>query len=115
QLAQSRYTDSDVRRLNRISWGLLRAYSRARGRRIPRARSRRRDRRDRTRGSHVAALPGRRNPSAYGARYAVRDLAGIGWRRGLVLTALADPPFALLQTGGFVFAPGALNIPAAVA
>jgi len=50
-------------------------------------------------------------------RHGMRDLAGVGWRRGLVLTALAGPPFALLQTGGFVFAPlahGAVIMPAVV-
>jgi drug/metabolite transporter (DMT)-like permease len=50
-------------------------------------------------------------------RYGIRDLAGVGWRRGLVLAVLAGPPFALLQTGGFVFAPlahGAIIMPAAV-
>lgn len=34
-----------------------------------------------------------------------RTLAGIGWRRAIILTALAGPPFILLSTGGYVFAP----------
>jgi hypothetical protein len=45
-------------------------------------------------------------------RHCMRDLAGVGWRRGL-----AGPPFALLQTGGFVFAPlahGVVIMPAVV-
>ena len=32
-------------------------------------------------------------------------LAGIGWRRAIVLTLLAGPPFILLGTAGYVFAP----------
>ncbi len=32
-------------------------------------------------------------------------LAGIGWRRAIVLTLLAGPPFILLATAGYVFAP----------
>jgi drug/metabolite transporter (DMT)-like permease len=50
-------------------------------------------------------------------RFGVRDLAGIGWRRGLVLTALGGAPFALLQTGGYGFAPlahGAVIAPSTV-
>ena len=50
-------------------------------------------------------------------RHGIGDLGGVGWRRGLVLTALTGPPFALLQTGGFVFAPlahGAVIMPAVV-
>jgi drug/metabolite transporter (DMT)-like permease len=45
------------------------------------------------------------------------DLAGIGWRRGLVLTALGGPAFALMQMGGYAFAPlahGAVIHPASV-
>src|SRR5260370_9778104 len=38
-------------------------------------------------------------------RHGMRDLAGVGWRRGLVLTALAGPPSPLRQPGGFVFPP----------
>ena len=34
-----------------------------------------------------------------------RTLAGIGWRRSIVLTILAGPPFILLGTGAYVFAP----------
>lgn len=34
-----------------------------------------------------------------------RGLAGIGWRRAIILTVLAGPPFILLGTGGYVFAP----------
>jgi drug/metabolite transporter (DMT)-like permease len=50
-------------------------------------------------------------------RFGTRDLAGIGWRRGLVLTALGGAPFALLQTGGYGFAPlahGAVIAPSTV-
>ncbi len=32
-------------------------------------------------------------------------LAGIGWRRAIVLTLLAGPPFILLGTAGYAFAP----------
>jgi drug/metabolite transporter (DMT)-like permease len=45
------------------------------------------------------------------------DLAGIGWRRAVVLTLLAGPGFALMQTGGYAFAPlahGAVIHPASV-
>ena len=45
------------------------------------------------------------------------DLAGIGWRRGIVLTMLGGAPFALMQTGGYTFAPlahGAIIAPATV-
>jgi drug/metabolite transporter (DMT)-like permease len=38
-------------------------------------------------------------------RWGWRDLAGIGWRRGLVLTLLAGPGFALLFMTGFSLAP----------
>ena len=50
-------------------------------------------------------------------RFGVRDLAGIGWRRGLILTALGGALFALLQTGGYGFAPlahGAVIAPSTV-
>jgi drug/metabolite transporter (DMT)-like permease len=50
-------------------------------------------------------------------RYGVADLAGIGWRRGLILTALGGAFFALLQTGGYGFAPlahGAVIAPSTV-
>ena len=33
------------------------------------------------------------------------SLAGIGWRRAAILTALAGPGFALMQMGGYAFAP----------
>lgn len=35
----------------------------------------------------------------------VSSLAGIGWRRGIILALLSGPPFALLNTGGFSLAP----------
>ena len=38
-------------------------------------------------------------------RHDPRTLAGIGWRRATVLTMLAGPPFILLSTGGYLFAP----------
>lgn len=44
-------------------------------------------------------------------------LAGIGWRRGAILTLLAGPAFALMQLGGYAFAPlahGAVIHPASV-
>jgi drug/metabolite transporter (DMT)-like permease len=50
-------------------------------------------------------------------RYGVRDFAGIGLRRSLVLALLGGAPFALLQTGGYAFAPlahGAVIAPATV-
>lgn len=50
-------------------------------------------------------------------RYGVRDFAGIGLRRALVLTVLGGAPFALLQTGGYSFAPlahGAVIAPSTV-
>ncbi|WP_422001688.1 DMT family transporter [Reyranella sp.] len=50
-------------------------------------------------------------------RFGVRDLAGIGWRRSLVLTVLGGAPFALLQTGGYGYAPlahGAVIAPSTV-
>lgn len=50
-------------------------------------------------------------------RFGVRNLAGIGWRRAVVLTLLGGAPFALLQTGGYGFAPlahGAVIAPATV-
>ena len=45
------------------------------------------------------------------------DLAGIGWRRGIVLSICGGVPFALLQTGGYAFAPlahGAVIAPSTV-
>ncbi len=44
-------------------------------------------------------------------------LAGVGWRRALLLTMLAGPGFALMQMGGYAFAPlahGAVIHPASV-
>lgn len=44
-----------------------------------------------------------------------RDLAGIGWRRGLVLAAVSGPVFSLLMMSGFAHAPlahGAVIAPA---
>ncbi len=38
-------------------------------------------------------------------RYGVRGFAGIGLRRGLILTLFAGPPFALLMIWGLSFAP----------
>lgn len=48
-------------------------------------------------------------------RWGWRDLAGIGWKRGLVLTLLAGPGFSLLFMTGFSLAPlahGAVIAPA---
>ena len=50
-------------------------------------------------------------------RFGPLGLAGIGWRRGLVLTALGGALFALLQTGGYGLAPlahGAVIAPSTV-
>jgi len=50
-------------------------------------------------------------------RWGLPSLAGIGWRRGVVLLVTGGPLFALLQTGGYAFAPlahGAVIAPAAV-
>jgi drug/metabolite transporter (DMT)-like permease len=50
-------------------------------------------------------------------RFGLFDFAGIGWRRSLLLTVLGGAPFALLQTGGYGFAPlahGAVIAPATV-
>lgn len=47
-----------------------------------------------------------------------RGLAGVGWRRGIILTLLAGPPFILLGTGGYLFAPlshGAVIQPSTIA
>jgi drug/metabolite transporter (DMT)-like permease len=47
--------------------------------------------------------------------WGLRDLAGIGWQRGLVLTLLAGPGFSLLFMTGFALAPlahGAVIAPA---
>ena len=48
-------------------------------------------------------------------RWGWRDLAGIGWRRGLLLAVLAGPGFSLLFMTGFTLAPlthGAVIAPA---
>ena len=48
-------------------------------------------------------------------RWGVRDMAGIGWRRGVVLAALSGPVFSLLMMTGFAHAPlahGAVIAPA---
>ncbi len=48
-------------------------------------------------------------------RWGWRDLAGIGWRRGLLLTLLAGPGFSMLFMTGFTLAPlahGAVIAPA---
>ena len=48
-------------------------------------------------------------------RYGLRNLAGLGWRRGMSLTLLAGPVFSLLLMGGFTMAPlahGAVIAPA---
>lgn len=48
-------------------------------------------------------------------RWGLRDLAGIGWRRGVLLTLLAGPGFSLLFMTGFSLAPlahGAVIAPA---
>ncbi len=45
------------------------------------------------------------------------DLAGLGWSRGIILSILGGAPFALLQTGGYAFAPlanGAVIAPSTV-
>ncbi len=50
-------------------------------------------------------------------RWGLPTLAGIGWRRGLILTVLGGPAFALMQMGGYAFAPlahGAVIHPASV-
>lgn len=49
--------------------------------------------------------------------YGLRNLAGLGWRRALILTLLGGAPFALLQTSGYGFAPlahGAVIAPSTV-
>ncbi|WP_119418291.1 DMT family transporter [Desertibaculum subflavum] len=50
-------------------------------------------------------------------RWGLCDLAGIGWRRGLALLLFGGPLFALLQIGGYRFAPlahGAVIAPSTV-
>jgi len=47
--------------------------------------------------------------------WGLRDLAGIGWRRGAVLAAFSGPVFSLLMMTGFAYAPlahGAVIAPA---
>jgi drug/metabolite transporter (DMT)-like permease len=39
------------------------------------------------------------------ARQGVRDLAGVGWAKGVALTFLGGPPLALLSYAGFLFVP----------
>jgi len=49
--------------------------------------------------------------------WGIGDLAGIGWKRGLVLLVTGGPLFALLQTEGYAFAPlahGAVIAPSTV-
>lgn len=49
--------------------------------------------------------------------WGLSDLAGIGWRRGLMLLVFGGVPFAMLQTAGFAFAPlahGAVIAPSTV-
>lgn len=51
------------------------------------------------------------------ARWGLPTLAGIGFRRAVILTILGGAPFALLQTGGYGFAPlahGAVIAPSTV-
>lgn len=38
-------------------------------------------------------------------RWGLPSLAGIGWRRGMILLGTGGPLFAFLQTGGYAFAP----------
>ena len=50
-------------------------------------------------------------------RWGLPTLGDIGWRRGLILTAVGGPAFALMQMGGYAFAPlahGAVIHPASV-
>lgn len=44
-------------------------------------------------------------------RFGIFELAGIGLRRGLILTLLGGVPFALLQTGGYGEMPGPSRSP----
>jgi drug/metabolite transporter (DMT)-like permease len=49
--------------------------------------------------------------------WGVPTVAGIGWRRGILLTLTGGPLFAILQTGGYAFAPlahGAIIAPSTV-
>ena len=48
-------------------------------------------------------------------RWGLRDMAGIGWKHGVVLAALSGPVFSLLMMTGFAYAPlahGAVIAPA---
>ncbi|HEY1797931.1 MAG TPA: DMT family transporter [Stellaceae bacterium] len=50
--------------------------------------------------------------------FGVSGLAGLGWRRGIILAVLGGPSFTLLQTAGLAYAPlahGGVITPAAVA
>lgn len=50
-------------------------------------------------------------------RWGLPTLAGIGWRRGLLLLLTGGPLFAFLQTGGYAYAPlahGAVIAPSTV-
>ena len=50
-------------------------------------------------------------------RWGLPNLAGIGWRRGSILLLTGGPVFALLQLGGYTYAPlahGAVIAPASV-
>lgn len=60
-------------------------------------------------------LPGALIMAPFFFRWGWRDLGGIGWRRGLLLTLLAGPGFSLLFMSGFALAPlahGAVIAPA---
>lgn len=39
------------------------------------------------------------------ARHGLRDLAGVGWAKGVTLTVFGGPPLALLSYAGFLFVP----------
>ena len=39
------------------------------------------------------------------ARHGLRDLAGVGWPKGIALTFFGGPPLALLSYAGFLFVP----------
>ena len=60
-------------------------------------------------------LPGGLLMAPFFFRWGWRDLGGIGWRRGLLLSVLAGPGFSLLFMSGFALAPlahGAVIAPA---
>ncbi len=50
-------------------------------------------------------MPGALVMLPFVCRWGLRDLAGIGWRRGVVLAALSGPVFSLCMMGGFAYAP----------